>query len=171
MRSRHVPLLLVVFVATATTFAASSVTPDKDKPAATPPELSGQLIANGVKAPLAYVRAVAGADSTGKPAYWIVLTEKDATKSEEPDRDARFGTLGDALVIGVTPAGEEFSVILVLKALPPPPTAISGGVGIEGFRIESGRLSGRFYTQGERDVFGDKISFDVKVRAPLSRKK
>lgn len=169
MRSGLVPLSLVALIAATTAVATPDAAPARS--AASSPEFSGELSANGVKAPLAHVRAVAGKDSAGKPAYWIVLTEKDASKSEEPDRDARFGTLGDALVIGVTPAGEEFSVVLVLKALPPPPTAISGGVGIEAFRVESGQLSGRFYTKGERDVFGDKISFDVKVRAPLSRKR
>ena len=166
MRSGYVSSLLVaLLVAT----VASGATPAQS--AASAPELSGQVVVNGAKASLAYVRVVAEKDSTGTLAYRIVLSEKDASKSVDPRIDAEFGKLGDAFIIGVTSGGENFSNVIVLTARKGPPFSVSGDIGVEGFRIDGGQLNGRFFTKKERDFFGERISFDVKVRAPLPRTK
>ncbi len=139
--------------------------------AAGPAEVSGKFLANGKPGSLRFVRIVPHDPFGGEEAWLIILCEKDPAKTETPEDDARFKKLGDALIIGVTKSGKDFSNTLIHRALEMSGLVTIGTVDVEDFRIESGVLSGRFVMKKEQELKPDRFSFDVRVRAPLPRGK
>lgn len=132
-------------------------------------QVSGKYVGNGTAAKLAHALVVKHDDFSGKKAYTLVLTEKDPAKQEKPDFWANFGKLGHALIINVNVDGEIFGTQVAHQALEKAGFSSSGSLSVEGFKLEGGTLSGRFYTDGVEEFFGDKWEADVTVKAPLPK--
>jgi hypothetical protein len=81
-----------------------------------------------------------------------------------------FGKLGDALVIAVTEKGDIFSTQVSHQALEKKSFSSSGTLFVEGFKIEGGQLSGRFFTKEKEEFFGDTWEIDLTVQAALPDK-
>jgi len=130
----------------------------------------GKYLGNGREAKLASVVALPRDDWSGEKAWTIVVSEKDASKTKQPDFDAQFGKLGDALVVGVTESGSIFSVQVCHQALDKAGFSTSGTLEAERFSIAGGKLSARFFTDGENEFFGDRWAVDLEVEADLPKR-
>jgi hypothetical protein len=130
-------------------------------------KVSGKYLGNGKPAALVHARVVPHEPWDGEPAYTIVLSEKDPAGVEKPDFDALFGKLGHALVVNVTRSGQLIGTQVCHQALEKSGFSSSGTLQVEGFEIEAGKLSARFFTAGENEFFGDRWEVDLKVEAAL----
>jgi hypothetical protein len=129
--------------------------------------VEGSYLGNGEAAELAHVRIIETDPWQGETSYTIVISEKDPSEVAKPDFDAMFGELGDALVVSVTESGEIFSTQVCHQSLEKSGFSSSGSLKIEGFKIEEGELSARFYTDGEQEFSGDRWQVDLKVTGEL----
>jgi hypothetical protein len=127
------------------------------------PMVSGKYLGNKKPAQLAFARVVPHDPWQGEKAYTLILSEKDASKSQKPDFDAMFGELGHALVINVTDKGSIIGTQVCHQALQKSGFSSSGTLEVEGFSIAGGKLSGHFLTQGEKEFSGETWEIDLKV--------
>ena len=132
-------------------------------------EVSGKYVGNGTPAKLAHALVLPHEEFSGKKAYTLVLTEKDPAKQEKPDFWASFGKLGHALIINVDVEGGIFGTQVAHQGLEKSGFSSSGSLSVEGFKLDGGMLSGRFYTDGVQEFFGDKWEVDLTVKAPLPK--
>lgn len=132
--------------------------------------VSGKYLGNGRAAKLTSVVVVPHDDWSGAQAWTIVVSEKDASKAKQPDFDAQFGKLGDALVVAVTEKGEIFSVQVCHQALDKAGFSSSGTLEVERLSIAGGKLSARFFTDGEHEFFGDRWAVDLEIEADLPKR-
>jgi hypothetical protein len=132
--------------------------------------VSGKYIGNGKAAALGFARVIPHEKWQDETAYTVILSEKDASKSEKPDFDAMFGELGHALVINVTQSGSIFGTQVCHQALAKSGFSTVGPIKVERFSATGGKLSGRFFTEGEQEFSGDKWQLDLEVKgAPLPK--
>ena len=132
-------------------------------------EVSGKYVGNGTPAKLAHALVVKHEDFSGKKAYTVVLTEKDPAKQEKPDFWAAFGKLGHALIINVNVDGEIFGTQVAHQGLEKGGFSSIGSLQVEGFKLDGGTLSARFFTDGVKEFSGDKWEADLTVKAPLPK--
>jgi hypothetical protein len=130
-------------------------------------QVKGSYVGNGKEAKLAHAVVIPHDAWEGEPAYTIILSEKDPTGVKQPDFDAQFGKLGDALVISVTRKGEIIGTQVCHQALEKAGFSSSGTLDVDNFKIEGKQLSGHFYTKKEEEFFGDKWKVDLTVKAAL----
>jgi len=130
-------------------------------------QVTGKYIGNGKAANLTHAVVMPHDPWKDQPAYVIVLSEKDPATSKNPDTDAMFGKLGDALTVTVTKSGDIFGTQVCHQALKKAGFSTTGSLFVEGFKIEAGSLSGRFFTRKTEEFFGDTWEVDVTVKAAL----
>jgi hypothetical protein len=130
-------------------------------------EITGKYVGNGKPAKLAHAVVVPHDPWNGEPAYTLVLSEKAASGSMGADTQAMFGKLGDALTITVTRSGKIIGTQVAHQSLKRAGFSTVGAIEAEGFKIEAGNLSGRFYTAKEQTFFDDKWELDLKAKAAL----
>lgn len=130
-------------------------------------EISGRYLGNGQEAKLGFVHVQSREAWMDEPAWTIVLTEKDPSDSDNPEFAATFDRLGHALIIQITESGSIFGTQVCHQGLEKAGFSTSGTLKVEGFAIESGRLRGRFFTDGVQTVFGETWEVDLKVSAPM----
>lgn len=133
-------------------------------------QVSGKYVGNGREAKLAFVTVIPHEEFSGEKAWTIVASEKDPKGSKKPDFDAQFGELGDALVISVTEKGDIFSVQVCHQQLEKAGFSSSGTLQVDDFSLGGGKISGRFFTKGENEFFGDTWSVDLKISGELPKK-
>ena len=154
---RRMALLIVIAAVGAQVVAAAGM-------------VSGKYIGNGKPAQLAFARVIPHEKWQDETAYTLILTEKDASKVEKPDFDAMFGKLGHALVINVTQSGSIFGTQVCHQALEKSGFSTVGPIKIERFAAAGGKMSGRFFTEGEQEFSGDKWFVDLEVKdVPLPK--
>jgi hypothetical protein len=132
--------------------------------AAEPTMVSGKYLGNGKAAQLAFARVIPHEPWQDEAAYTLILSEKDASKIDQPDFDAMFGKLGHALVVSITRSGSIFSIQVCHQALEKSGFSTSGTLQTEGFSVAGGKMSGRFFTKGEQEFSGDRWEIDVQVK-------
>jgi hypothetical protein len=126
--------------------------------------VSGKYIGNGKPAQLAFARVLPHEKWQDETAYTLILTEKDSSKSQKPDFDAMFGELGHALVINITQKGSIFGTQVCHQALEKSGFSSIGPLKVERFAAAGGKLSGRFFTEGEQEFSGDKWQVDLEIK-------
>lgn len=134
-------------------------------------KVTGKFIGNGTEARLAHAVVVPHEPWDGQKAYEIVLSEKDPAGVKKPEFDAMFGKLGHALIVAVTEKGDIFSTQVCHQALKKKSFSSSGTLSVENFKIEGGQMSGRFFTEGPDEFFGDTWEIDLTFQAALPGKK
>jgi len=130
-------------------------------------QVTGKYLGNGKAAKLAYAVVVPHEPWNNEPAYTLVLSEKEPAGSMKPDTQAMFGKLGDALTITVTKSGSIIGTQVCHQALKKAGFSTVGPLNAEGFKIEGGSLSGRFFTKKTEDFFGDTWEVDLTAKAAL----
>jgi hypothetical protein len=130
--------------------------------------VSGKYTGNGKEAKIAHVRVIPKENWQNETAWTVILSEKDASKSEKPEFDAMFGELGSALVVSVTESGSIFSVQVCHQALEKSGLSSIGPLTVEGFSVAGRKLSGHFVMKEEHEFSGDRWFIDLTVKdAPL----
>ena len=147
---RRMALLIVIAAVGAQVVAAAGM-------------VSGKYIGNGKPAQLAFARVIPHEKWQDETAYTLILTEKDSSKVDKPDFDAMFGELG-RVVINVTQSGSIFGTQVCHQALEKSGFSSIGPIKIERFSAAGGKLSGRFFTEGEQEFSGDKWSVDLEIK-------
>lgn len=130
-------------------------------------QVSGKYIGNGKEAKLSHAVVLPHEPWEGETAYTVVLSEKDPTSVKEPDSDAMFGKLGDALVVAITRKGDIFGTQVCHQSLKRAGFSSSGTLFVEDFKIADGQLSGRFFTKEKKTFFDDSWEIDLKFKAKL----
>lgn len=130
-------------------------------------QVSGKYVGNGKAAKLAFAVVVAHEPWKDEPAYTLVLSEKDPGGAPKADSDALFGKLGDAITISLTKSGSIIGTQVCHQALKKAGFSSLGVLQVEGFKIDGGSLSGRFFTKSEQEFFGDTWSVDLTAKAAL----
>jgi hypothetical protein len=140
--------------------AAPAATPAA---AATSPAVSGTFIGNGKPATLIQVTAHKDDPFDGKPVTALVFTAKDQGGDDKAAFDALFDKFGDAIVAKVEPDGTVVGVDVVHSGLQSPSgsISISGVFKTENYSEAGGQISGRLSSNGEVDVFDQKVAVDL----------
>jgi len=131
--------------------------------AATGPAVSGTYTGNGKPATLTQVTAHKDDPFDGKPVIALVFTAKDQGGDDKAAFDALFGKFGDAIVAKVQPDGTVVGVDVVHSALQSPSgsISISGVFTMKDYSESGGQISGRLTSNGETDVFDQKVAADL----------
>ncbi|MEZ5464367.1 MAG: hypothetical protein R3F22_03865 [Lysobacteraceae bacterium] len=129
---------------------------------------SGSITANGTATTLTHVRAMAGEPYNGDDVVQLVISEKDASGSEDPMMDVMFDRLGAA--ISVKLRKKDMSVIGCVVSHPSLKRSginVIGQIQPKDVALADGRLSGRLTTDEPVEFFDDTfevaLSFDAAV--------
>jgi hypothetical protein len=128
----------------------------------------GSFKANGADAKLAYLMTKKGTPFSGKPVTLLIFTEKDASKDPDPESNAQFGRLGDALVVHLEQDGDKWDVIgteFMHASLKHSGASGAGIVAAENVKAAGGELSGHLFTKPGEDLFGEPIAVDLHFHA------
>lgn len=133
--------------------------------------VSGKYIGNGKNAELKFATAKEDEPFNDKPAIKLILSEKDAATSQDPERDAMFGKLGSTLVLRVFQDGDIFGCQVGHAALKKSGFSSSGEFKMTDFKIADGKVTGHISTGKECEFFGDKYEADITFTATLAKPK
>jgi hypothetical protein len=133
-------------------------------------EVKGKYVGNGKEAKLAFAVVVPHDPWQDEPAYTLVLSEKDPGKSTSASTEALFGKLGDALTISFTKSGKVIGTQVCHQSLKKAGFSSIGVMEVEGFKLDGGSVSARFFTKAEQEFFGDRWSVDLSAKAALPAK-
>jgi hypothetical protein len=134
-------------------------------------QVSGTYVGNGKEAKLVHAVVVPHDAFNGEAAYVVVMTAQDPGGSKSPDNDALFDKLGDALTVTVTAKGNIIGTQVCHQSLKKKGFSTVGPLNLEGFKIEAGTLSARFFTKKTEEFFGDTWSADLTVKAAMPKAK
>ncbi|MBI2486694.1 MAG: hypothetical protein HYW01_07000 [Deltaproteobacteria bacterium] len=137
--------------------------------AAAPGEVTGKFLGNGQSAKLAHSWAEPTEKWQGEESYVLVLSEKPATESKQPDFDAFFGELGSALTVKLTKSGDIFGTEVYHESLEKKPFSSLGTLKLENYKLEGDVISGRLTTDGPDEFSGETWEVDLTFKAKLSK--
>jgi len=131
----------------------------------------GKYIANGKEARLAFLSAKKGEPFSDRPVTILIFSEKDASRDARADFHAQMGDLGDALVVHLSKADDEWRVIgteFAHSALKHSGASGSGIVNVKDVSVANGELSGHLVTEPNADLFDEPLAVDLRfhVRQP-----
>jgi hypothetical protein len=153
--SRSVPLLAFLLLSAAAIAA---------------PAVTGEYLANGKEARLAFGLAVAGEPFSGKPTTELIFTEKDASADDKPGMHAMFGNFGSSLTITLMKSEDGYSIIGCVfghQALEHSGASAIGIVSAVDVKESNGRISGQLITGADADVFDEPVKVDLKFDLKL----
>jgi len=138
--------------------------------AATTNEVTGRFIGNGKNAKLAHAWVAPYESWQGEEAFIIVLSEKPATDTKQPDFDAFFGNLDSALIVKFTKSGDIFGTEVYHESHEKKPFSSVGPLKLRDFKFEGDIISGRLFTEGTVESFGTQTwEVDLTFKAKLSK--
>jgi len=153
---------------TLTTLAAAALLGAVALPAAgQDPPVKGTYRANGKDAKLTHIVAVKHEPFSGKEAVTLVFTEKDPKGEKSPEITVSFGSLGSALIVGVTRDGGVFSCEVAHTALEHMGASSLGKLKTDGLTFSDGTVRGRLTTSGPVPLFDETWEVDLTFNAKL----
>jgi hypothetical protein len=134
-------------------------------PARADTPISGTYLIDGKPVQLKYVRASKGEPFDNKDTTLVVFSEKDASKSKDPQSDGMFGKLGGALIVTITSDGDLIGTQVVKGSVQ---FSSSGELNLSDFKAEGGKLTGKLATKGQATFFEHTWQIDLtfSVAAP-----
>ena len=158
---------VVLCVAALAALAACSRDAAAQRPAADP-SVAGAYVADGKAAVLTEVTAHKHEPFNGRAVCELVFSTRSQGGSSDPALDALFGKFGDALVARIENDGTVTGVDVIHSGMGSGSVSMSGPIKTVGYRIAGGRVSGRLTSGGAVEVFGHKVSIDLRfaARAP-----
>jgi hypothetical protein len=129
----------------------------------------GKFLGNGQNAKLAHAWATPTEKWQGKGAFVLVLSEKPAAESKQPDFDAFFGKLGSALILKFTRSGDIFETEVYHQSLEKKPFSSVGTIKLGDYKRDDDLISGRLYTGGVDEFFGETWEVDLTFKTKLSK--
>jgi len=132
-----------------------------------PGTIAGVYRANGKDAKLTHMLLVHADDFSGQKTVTLVMTEKDASKDDQPDVGAMFGKYGSALIVGVQPDGGVISCQIAHTALEHPGVSSVGRLKTKNFKWANGQVSGKLTTEGKATVFDETWEADLDFSGKL----
>jgi hypothetical protein len=124
--------------------------------------VSGTYLVDDKPVAVKYVRSVKGDKFDDKDTTVIAITEKDASKSKDPQSDGMFGKLGGALILTITSDGELIGTQVVKGSVQ---FSSSGELKLTDFKSEGGKLSGKVATDGKLTFFKNTWQVDLTFSA------
>jgi hypothetical protein len=143
-----IPLLALV--------AFSMVSARADTPA------SGTYVINGKPVELKFAKVIKGEPFDNKATTVVILTEKDSSKSKNPENDTMFGKLGGGLILTITSDGELVGTQVVKDKVQ---FSASGNVKLSDYKAEGGKVTGKVATDGPQTFFKDTWQIDLTFTA------
>ena len=131
------------------------------------PFVSGKFIGNGKAAQLTFISAQRREALTDKPAYVLVLTEKDHSKAAQPQIRAVFGDFGSALLISFDEDGKIFGCEVAHANHSKKPFSSIGKIHLSEFDLGERQVRGQITTGGEEKAFDQTWDVDLKFAALL----
>src|SRR5260370_7280981 len=98
--------------------------------------VSGTYVINGKPVGLKFAKAIKGEAFDNKETTVVVLTEKDASKSKNPENDTMFGKLGVGLILTITTNAELVGTQVVKEKVQ---FSASGNVKLSDYKAEGGK--------------------------------
>lgn len=125
--------------------------------------VSGTYMINGKSVALKYAKAIKGEPFDNKKTTVVILTEKDLSKSKNPENDTMFGKLGGGLILRITSDGELVGTQVVKDKVQ---FSASGNVKLSDYKAEGGKVTGKVATNGQQTFFKDTWQIDLSFAAP-----
>src|SRR5260370_42225567 len=124
--------------------------------------VSGTYVINGKPVGLKFAKAIKGEAWDNKETRGGVLTEKEASKSKNPENDTMFGKLGGGLILTITSDGELVGTQVVKDKVQ---FSASGNVKLSDYKAEGGKVTGKVATDGPQTFFKDTWQIDLTFAA------